>query len=215
MLRRKGDVKHLKAMLEESDKNLKLYRMKLELNKNRKEHDTMVIHPKHKSLIQVEVKAIKTGKDPKSQVNKAISQLNGGLKELSRIHGHVLDSQWKYKGVIALPSMTLAEKNAICTKRKICDICRRFILIGNMETTIPLFIEAEFPTSQEFQDKDAWWIHYKKLQERMAAFVHLAPAMRTMKQITGESEDVQGGFSANDFLPDLLTCSVSDLERRD
>ena len=116
----------------------------------------MVIHSKHKPVIHVEVKAVKKGKDLKPPVNKAINQLKDGIKELSRIYGHVLDSQWKYKGVIALPSMTLAEKNAICTKRKICDICRRFILIGNMETTIPLFIEAEFPTSQEFLHLFTW-----------------------------------------------------------
>ena len=104
----------------------------------------VIIYPKHKTVMQIEVKAVKQGKDLNSPVTSAIKQLEGGVEELNRIHGHVLDHSWKFKGVIALPGVTVDEKKKMCARKKICNMCSKYILVDEMHISIPCFIKEQF-----------------------------------------------------------------------
>ena len=189
--------------------HLKLAHIRLQLNKNRKEHDVLVIVPKYKTVIQIEVKAIEPNTTEKVQVREtqnAINQLSGGCEEIKRIHGHVLDDDWSFIGVVALPNITIIEKTRICNLKKICSNCMQFVMVGDMEDEL-----ADLFCYHLSKEKKDWKASYARLIERLATYVHMAPSV-TMEKITVESTNVLGGFSRTDYLPDLLTCSVSDLE---
>ena len=65
-------------------------------------HDILLIKPDFKAVAQTEVKAM-TAKQT-NEVTKALKQLSGGKEEYARVHGHVLDPDWTFVGVVAPPT---------------------------------------------------------------------------------------------------------------
>ena len=171
--------------------HLKLAHMRLQLNKSRKEHDILIILPKYKTVIQIEVKAVKPTTSEKVQVKEtqnAMNQLRSGCEELKRIHGHVLDNEWNFIGLVALPNLTTTEKENICQLKKICPSCRQYVMVGDMKDELSQMFNLEFS-----EEKSNWEASYTRLIERLATYIHLAPSV-SMEKITGESSKVIGGF---------------------
>ena len=93
-------------------KELKHIEMRKKLNMNKKEHDIVFLKPHHKTIGHLEVKAMLDQQS--GEVKKALSQLKGGKEEMARAHGHTLDEQWRYLGVICLPKLSSHLKEKIC-----------------------------------------------------------------------------------------------------
>ena len=128
---------------------------------------------------------------------------------MERIHGCVLEGDWKFIGIICLPNLNDSNKNQMCTKKSICPSCKGYVLVGDMNSALKSLFESEFSVEQ-----GNWESSYKTLMGRLAAFVHLAPATTSaMEQITGTSKQVLGGYSDQDCLVDLCTVSASELVR--
>ena len=73
------------------------------LNKNNKEKDIIFVKPHHKTIGHVEVKAMTDLQN--QEVTNALKQLEGGKEEMLRVHGHLLDPNWSYLGIICLPNL--------------------------------------------------------------------------------------------------------------
>ena len=221
--KRKKDMKRVKDMVEENSRkpspesylnpssHLKVLKVQQNLNQHMKEHDTVVIHPEQKTVLQIEVKAAES-RSSSGPINGALKQITGGLEELMRLHSHVLDQDWTFLGAVALPNVSVADKDDVCRRVGICMSCRDYILVGDMSLAIPHFLGQVFPTSRAFPDRPVWKMSHQRLMERLAALVHLAPALPAMQKITGETVALLGGASITwDFVPDLFKCPVSDL----
>merc|ERR1711863_139647 len=115
-------------------KHVKCELMSKRLNMSKKEHDTVFIKPHHKTIGHVEVKAIATLQQS-SEVKKALDQLEGGKEEMLRAHGHLLDSDWSYLGIICLPNLPQDDKPTMCRNMKICNHCDDYILVGDEVNT--------------------------------------------------------------------------------
>ena len=167
--------------------------MKKRLNEIKKEHDIMFFKPHQKTIGQIEVKAME---DLQShEVRKSLEQLEGGREEMARAHGHLLDCDWIYLGVVALPNLPENLKHQMCQNLKICVHCAQFILVGNMNSALKNLMDACFPTGSERQDELIWRTQYKKLTTRVLAMEHLAPPVDPVKRITGTDDRVVAAFS--------------------
>merc|ERR1719278_781420 len=115
-------------------KHVKCEFMSKKLNMMKKEHDIIFIKPHHKTIGQVEVKALATIQQS-GEITSALNQLEGGKEEMLRVHGHLLDSDWSYLGIICLPNLPQNLKTTMCRNLKICNHCAAYILVGNVMNT--------------------------------------------------------------------------------
>ena len=121
------------------------------LNKSKKEHDIIFVKPHHKTIGHVEVKAMTDLQN--HEVLKALDQLEGGKEEMLRAHGHLLDPNWSYLGIICLPTLPQADKPTMCGNLKICNHCADYILVGNVvNTEMKSHLNTHFSSSTEFPD---------------------------------------------------------------
>ena len=190
--------------------SLMLAMMKEEINKCC-EHDIVMIYPKHKAVVQVEVKAVDSNATNKNKpVEEALKQLGAGLEELARVHSHALDKDWSFHGVIALPNLTEAEKSIVCRNKKICQQCQKFFLTSNMD--IPHLLT--FLGALTFPDSPTLKHSYKSLVERLAALVYLVPTLPAMERITGQNTPITGGSTKHDFIPELFNnCPLATINK--
>ena len=101
--------------------NIKHELMLKKLNRSKKEHDIIFIKPHHKTVGHVEVKAMTELHN--REINKALDQLEGGKEEILRVHGHLLDPNWSYLGIICLPALPQADKPTLCRNLNIYNDC--------------------------------------------------------------------------------------------
>ena len=109
---RKANVEMLLRILDgnSSNPNLDVFKhvkcelMSKKLNTVKKDHDFIFIKPHHKTIGQAEVKAMATLQQS-GEITSALNQLEGGKEEMLRAHGHLLDSDWSYLGIICLPNL--------------------------------------------------------------------------------------------------------------
>ena len=198
---RKKNISQLKKILDncgQSDFNMfmdiKHMLLRRELNKSKKEHDTIFIKPHHKTIGHVEVKAI-INLEQENEVTSALKQLEGGRDEMLRAHGHLLDSEWSYLGIICLPKLPQHLKGTMCRNMHICHYCADFILVGDVNTEMKSLLEKHFPLGSESPDEAVWRKQYKELASRILAMEHLSPPMSMVKRITGREGKVVGGFT--------------------
>ena len=97
------------------------------LNKKKKEHDITFIKPHHKTVGHVEVKAMTDLQN--QEVTNALKQLEGGKEEMLRVHGHLLDPNWSYLGIICLPNLPQNLKTTMCRNLKMCNQLQRCNLV--------------------------------------------------------------------------------------
>ena len=167
--------------------------MKKRLNEVKKEHDIMFFKPHHKTIGQIEVKSMENLRT--HEVTKSLEQLEGGRNEMARAHGHVLDRDWSYLGVVALPNLPTDLKQQMCQNLTICGCCAQFILVGDMNSAIKDLMDMCFPAGSEHPDELTWRTQYKELSTRVLAMEHLAPPFDPRRRITGTDEGVVAGFS--------------------
>ena len=163
------------------------------LNMGRKEHDTLFVNPGHKTIGQVEVKALET-LGQSNEVTCALKQLEGGQEEMLRAHGHLLDSEWSYLGIICLPNLPSQFKQGLCTILKICKHCEDYILAGNVKTGMKSLLERHFPLNSGLPDETVWRDQYKKITSRLLAMEHLRPSVSTVQRMAGTDRGVVAGF---------------------
>ena len=177
-------------------KDVKYDLMRKELNRNKKEHDIVFIKPEHKTVAHSEVKAIQDNKT--REVTNALKQLEGGKKEMARIHGHVLDAEWTYIGVVCLPNLLPNQKSTICQNLRICTACADYILVGDQNASLKpamaSLLKNHFSTAPLYQGS-TMWLQYKKLTSRMLAMEHLTLPVSSLKRITGREEPVVAAFT--------------------
>ena len=82
-----------------------------------------------------------------------------------------------------------------------------------MDIEVSTLLKKEFPVSLAYTDKSVLTASYKKLMGRLAALVHIAPAIPAIQRITGQNATVLGAHSECEFVPDLFTCALADLEK--
>ena len=190
-------------------KELKHIEMRKKLNMNKKEHDIVFLKPHHKTIGHLEVKAMLDQQS--GEVKKALSQLKGGKEEMARAHGHTLDEQWRYLGVICLPKLSSHLKEKICKDLKICDHCAGYILAEN--DSLDSLLESCFDPKNVYPDEAVWRAQYKAITSRLLAFEHLTPPMTTVKRITGRENELVPGFIVDaDLMIDPITASKQQLE---
>ena len=180
-------------------KDIKHQLMKKRLNEIKKEHDIVFFKPHQKTVGQIEVKAMQNLQT--HEVTKSLEQLEGGRKEVARAHGHVLDRDWSYLGVVALPNLPADLKQQLCQNLKICGHCAQFILVGDMHSAIKVLMDTSFPAGSECPDELTWRAQYKELSCRVLAMEHLAPPIAPLRRITGTDEGVVAAFTKG-FLHD-------------
>ena len=189
-------------------KKLKHQEMKRKLNMNKKEHDVVFLKPHHKTIGHFEVKAMvdqQTG-----EVKNALNQLKGGKEEMTRAHGHVLDEDWSYLGVICLPKLKSHSKEKICKDLKICNHCAGYILAE--DDSVKTFLESCFNPESMYSDETVWRDQYKTIASRLLAFEHLTPPVTTVKRITGREFEIVSGFIEEaDLMIDPVTASKQEI----
>ena len=174
--------KHVKHML-----------MVKQLNKSKKEHDIIFLKPHHKTVGHIEVKAL-TELRQSGEVANAINQLAGGQEEIKRAHGHLLDQEWSYLGVICLPNLPQNLKPTLCSNLNICDYCADFVLVGDLHAPMKSLLDTSF--ASEFPDEAVWRDQYKKLTSRILAMQHMNSSnVSTVKRITGREGEVVAAFT--------------------
>ena len=174
-------------------KDIKHRIMKKKLNEIKKEHDIIFLKPHHKTVGHIEVKAMDNLQC--SEVSKAIAQIKGGMEEMKRAHGHTLDPDWKYLGIIVLPNLQRDLKQKMCQSLKICDQCAKFILVGDISSMLKDLLGACFPPGSEHQDESTWRAQYKDLAIRVLAMEHMTPPVGELKRIIGTEKEVVAAFS--------------------
>jgi len=66
-----------------------------------------------------------------------------------RVHGHLLDSDWSYLGIICLPNLPQANKPTMCSNLNICNHCADFILVeGAVNTEMKFLLNRHFTSAQ-------------------------------------------------------------------
>ena len=126
--------------------------LKRELNKSKKEHDIIFIKPHHKTIGHVEVKAM-MNLDKKNEVTSALKQLESGRDEMLRAHGHLLDFEWSYLGIICLPNLPQNLKATMRNNMHICDYCADFILVGDFNREMKSLLETHFSMGSKSPDE--------------------------------------------------------------
>ena len=206
---RKKDVAMLTQIIDDNSsqqffdpfKEVKYRLMTRQLNMSKKEHDIIFIKPNHKTIGQIEVKAMTELQS--QEVSKAIQQLAGGKEEIMRVHGHLLDPEWSYLGVICLPNLSQDLKLVMCRNLKICDHCADFILIGNLHVPMKSLLDDSFLS--EYADKPVWQDQYTKLASRILSMQHLnRESISTVKRITGREKTVVAAFTEGHFLQHIF-----------
>ena len=163
------------------------------LNKNNKEKDIIFVKPHHKTIGHVEVKAMTDLQN--HEVLKALDQLEGGKEEMLRVHGHLLDPNWSYLGIICLPNLPQNLKTTMCRNLKICNHCADYILVENVvNTEMKSHLNTHFSSSTEFPDI-AVRDQYKKMTSRLLAMQHLRPPVSTVQRMTGREKEVVAAFT--------------------
>ena len=169
--------------------------MSKKLNNTKKEKDIIFVKPNHKTIGHVEVKAM-TELRQSYEVNKALDQLEGGKEEMLRAHGHLLDSDWSYLGIICLPNLPHNLKHNLCRNLKICNHCANYLFVGDLvNTEMKSLLDAQFSLSAEFPDKAVWRDQYKKIVSRLLAMQHLRPPLSTVARMAGREREVVAAFT--------------------
>merc|ERR1712218_172107 len=165
------------------------------LNTVKKEHDIIFLKPHHKTIGQVEVKALATLQQS-GEITSALNQLEGGKEEMLRAHGHLLDSDWRYLGIICLPNLPQADKPTMCRNMKICNHCADYILVGDeVNIWMKSILDSHFSSNAEFADESVWRDQYKKIASRILAMEHLRPSVSTVQRIAGTEKEVVAAFT--------------------
>ena len=113
---------------------------------------------------------------------------------MRRAHGHLLDQEWSYLGVICLPNLPQNLKPTLCSNLNICDYCADFILVGDLHAPIKSLLDDSF--ASEFPDEAVWRDQYKKLTSRILAMQHMDSSnVSTVKRITGREGEVVAAFT--------------------
>jgi len=191
-------------------KHVKHTLMVRHLNMSKKEHDIIFLKPHHKTVGHIEVKAL-TELRQSGEVANAINQLAGGLEEIKRAHGHLLDQEWSYLGVVCLPNLPQNLKPTLCSNLNICDYCADFVLVGDLHAPMKSLLDSSF--GSEFRDEAVWRDQYKKLTSRILAMQHMNSSnVSTVKRITGREDEVVAAFTEGDYLPEPSTASADELK---
>ena len=178
-------------------KDIKYNLISKKLSLIKKEHDIIFVKPHHKTIGQIEVKA----KDQKNgEVLKALEQLEGGRQEMLRTHGHLLDYEWSYLGVICLPNLPQNLKPPMCRRLCICNNCAEYILVGDVRTEMKLLMEKHFMLKNTFLDEAVWRTQNKELVSRILAMEHLSLHHSTVRRITGSDSEVSASFTKGSIL---------------
>ena len=144
--------------------------------------------------MQTEVKSMKAKQN--HEVTKALKQLLGGKEEYARIHGHVLDPDWTFVGVVAFPNLSVALKAEIVRDFKICSDCSAYLLVGAMEPAVDNLLKTTFFQGLEFRDEVVWRQQYKTLTSRLLAMDHLIQPIPEVQRITGRTQEIVPAFTS-------------------
>ena len=128
-----------------------------------------------------------------------------------RAHGHLLDSDWSYLGIICLPNLPQADKPTMCRNMKICNHCADYILVGDeVNTGMKSILDRHFSTAGEFADESVWRDQYKKIASRILAMEHLRPSVSTVQRMAGTEKEVVAAFTegGNYKLPIKMTLNI-------
>ena len=177
-------------------KELKMTELRKIINSNKKEHDILMIKPDFKAVLQTEVKAM-TGKQT-NEVTKALKQLSGGKEEYARVHGHVLDPNWTFVGVVALPNLPETMKPEVVRDLKICSPCSAYLLVGDMGPAMDTLLRNTFVPGNEFLDETGplgWRQQYKALTWRLLAMAHLIQPVPEVQRITGRTDPIVAAYT--------------------
>ena len=177
-------------------KHLKMVELRKTINWHKKEHDILLIKPDFKTVLQTEVKAM-TAKQT-NEVTKALQQLSGGKEEYARVHGHVLDPDWTYVGVVALPNLPETMKPEVVRDLRICSPCSTYLLVGDMETSMDTLLRNTFAQGSQYQDENGqqgWRRQYKALTWRLLAMDHLIQPIPEVERITGRREPIVAAYT--------------------
>ena len=119
-----------------------------------------------------------------------------------RAHGHLLDSDWSYLGIICLPNLPQADKPTMCRNMKICNHCADYILVGDeVNTGMKSILDRHFSTAGEFADESVWRDQYKKIASRILAMEHLRPSVSTVQRMAGTEREVVAAFTEDGNYP--------------
>ena len=131
-----------------------------------------------------------------NEVNKALDQLEGGKEEMLRAHGHLLDPNWSYLGIICLPSLPQNLKTTMCRNLRICNHCANYILVGDVvNTEMKSLLNTHFSSNAKFPDEPVWRLQYKKITSRLLAMQHLRPPVSTVQRMVGREREVVPAFT--------------------
>ena len=124
---------------------------------------------------------------------------------MSRIHGHVLDDEWTYLGVVCLPNLLPNQKTKLCQDLKICDACAEYVVVSDHNGNLKSALESALRTSnavskkkrrkKEKEKKKKAMDQYKRLTSRMLAMEHLTLPISSVKRITGQDNPVVPAFT--------------------
>ena len=174
-------------------KELKMIEIRKKINSNKKEHDLVLIRGDFRAIMQTEVKSMK-GKQ-NHEVKKALKQLSGGKEEYARVHGHVLDPDWTFVGVVALPNLSAPLKIEVIHDLKICSDCSAYLLVGDMKPAVDNLLKTTFFQGLEFQDDVVFTQQYKTLTSRLLAMDHLVQPVPEVQRITGRTQEIVPAFT--------------------
>ena len=167
--------------------------MSKKLNRCKKEHDIFFVKPHHRTIGQVEVKAIADLQN--HEVLKALEQLEGGKEEMLKVHGHLLDPNWSYLGIICLPNLPQNLKQTMCRHLNICNHCAEYILVGDLNSGMKSLVDKHFSSGAAFPDEPVWRDQYKKVTSRILAMQHLRPPVSTVSRMAGTEKVVVPAFT--------------------
>ena len=186
-------------------KDLKIIEIRKKINSLKKEHDIAIVKGDYRTIMQTEVKSMKAKQN--HEVTKALKQLLGGREEYARIHGHVLDPDWTFVGVVALPNLPAALKAEVVQDLKICSDCSAYLLVGAMEPAVDNLLKTTFFQGLEFPDEALWLQQYKRLTSRLLAMDHLIQPIPEVQRITGRNEEIVAAFTPGLFWQIVLFSS--------
>ena len=130
---------------------------------------------------------------------------------MSRAHGHLLDSDWSYLGIICLPNLPQNLKPTMCRNMKICNHCADYILVGDeVNTGMKSHLNSHFSAYAEFADESVLLDQYKKIASRLLAMEHLRPPVSTVQRIAGTEKEVLAGFSGKGGRSVYINMQVKD-----
>ena len=169
--------------------------MSKKLNKTKKEKDIIFVKPHHKTIGHIEVKAMTDLQN--HEVTDALKQLEGGKEEMLRVHGHLLDPNWSYLGIICLPNLPQNLKPTMCRNQKICNHCADYLLVGDLvNTEMKSLLDAHFSLRPEFADVAVWRVQYKEIASRILAMQHLSSSqVSTVARMAGTEWGVVPAFT--------------------